>query len=414
MTNKTILSWAVYDWANSAYATAVMAGFFPLFFRQYWGSDLDTTESTFYLGAANAVASLIVVLIAPLLGALADFCGRKKRILVVFTLIGSALTFSLPLVEQGQWLWALTIYVGATVGFMGTNIPYDALLVNVAPKEKRDWVSALGYSLGYVGGGILFSFCIALTQWPEIFGFADSAAAAKASFVLVALWWLVFTLPLILLVDDKPKLATPNAMEAITKAWRGVKTTVRQLRAMPATLLFLIAYWFYIDGVDTVVRMAVDYGLALGLNANDLILALLITQFVGFPAALIYGKLGHRIGAKNAILIGIGAYIAAIALAYFIETTTEFYALAVFIGLFQGGIQALSRSLYSTLIPQDQAGQFFGFYNMFGKFAAVIGPLLMGVTGLLLEDTRASLLSVLLLFIVGGALLWKVKVPAPP
>lgn len=387
-----------------------MAGFFPLLFKQYWAAGLNSTESTFFLGAANAVASLIVVLIAPLLGALADVGGRKKRILVVFTLLGSALTFSLPLIEQGQWLWALIIYIGATVGFMGSNIPYDALLVDVAPREKRDWVSALGYGLGYVGGGILFSFCIALTQWPETFGFADGAAAANASFILVALWWLVFTLPLILWVNDKPKSSNHTTFDAITKAWRGVHATARQLRVMPATLLFLVAYWFYIDGVDTVVRMAVDYGLALGLNANDLILALLITQFVGFPAALIYGKIGHRIGAKNAILIGIGAYIVAIGLAYFIETTTEFYALAVFIGLFQGGIQALSRSLYSTLIPQEQAGQFFGFYNMFGKFAAVIGPLLMGVTGLVLADTRASLLSVLLLFIVGGALLWKVNV----
>lgn len=413
MIQREKLSWALYDWGNSAYATVVMAGFFPLFFKTYWAGDASATESTFYLGLSNSAASLAIMVAAPLLGAIADSGSLKKKLLGLFAFIGAALTACLALLESGQWQLALALYLAATLGFMGSNIFYDALLIDVAEESKRDWVSALGYGLGYLGGGALFALNVAMTQWPEAFGLADRAAAVRASFVCVAIWWSVFTLPLLLFVTERraPR-SQPGSGKALRAAWQDLIATLRHLRQLPMTYMFLIAYWFYIDGVDTVIRMAVDYGLAIGLNANDLILALLITQFIGFPAALAYGKLGERFGAKRGIMVGIFAYVIALIFAYRMETAVEFYALAVFIGLFQGGIQALSRSLFSTIIPPAKAGQFFGFYNMFGKFAVVMGPLLMGLTGLVLQDSRAAILSILVLFVVGALLLQRVDLRA--
>lgn len=403
----------MYDWGNSAYATVVMAGFFPLFFKTYWAADTPATESTFYLGLSNSLASLLVMVAAPFLGAIADVGSRKKRLLGLFAFVGAALSASLAVLASGQWQLALALYLAATLGFMGSNIFYDALLVDVAAENQRDWVSALGYGLGYLGGGALFALNVAMTQWPDAFGLADRAEAVRVSFVCVAVWWSVFTLPLLLFVTEQPVAQAQHAGSGqLQQAWQNLLVTLRQLRQLPMTYLFLIAYWFYIDGVDTVIRMAVDYGLAIGLNANDLIVALLITQFVGFPAALVYGKLGERFGAKRGIMVGIFAYVAAIMLAYRMETTTEFYALAMFIGLFQGGIQALSRSLFSTMIPPSKAGQFFGFYNMFGKFAVVMGPLLMGLTGILFQDSRAAILSILVLFVIGALILHRVDVDA--
>lgn len=413
MIQREKLSWALYDWGNSAYATVVMAGFFPVFLKSYWAGSSTATQSTFYLGVTNSLASIAILVLAPFLGALADRGGRKKRLLATFAFIGAALTASLALLGNGHWQLALALYFGATIGFMGGNVFYDALLVDVAEEAKRDWVSALGFGLGYLGGGILFAVNVAMTQWPEAFGLADSAAAVRVAFVCVALWWCVFTLPLLAFVTEKTPAKLPTSRGSLYReSWASLLETLRHLRKLPMTLLFLVAYWFYIDGVDTVVRMAVDYGLAIGLNANDLILALLLTQFVGFPAALVYGKIAERVGAKAGIMAGIAAYFVAIALAYQMDSSAEFFGLAALIGLFQGGIQALSRSLYSTIIPRAKAGQFFGFYNMFGKFAVVMGPLLMGLTGLLLDDSRASILSVLVLFFIGALLLWRVDVGA--
>jgi UMF1 family MFS transporter len=387
-----------------------MAGFFPVFFKQYWSADVAVTESTFRLGLANSVASIIVVCLAPLLGALADQAGAKKRFLLFFAVMGIIMTGSLYMVAMGDWALALMLYGLGVLGFSGGNIFYDALMVSVTKKQHFDKVSAYGFAFGYLGSGLLFTCNVLMTLFPEFFGLADASQAVRLSFVLVALWWALFSIPLFLFVEE-PKVDKPE------KAWliagfRQLITTFGKLKQLRMTFLFLIAYWCYIDGVDTIVRMAVDFGLSIGFDANNLMVALLITQFVGFPAAIVFGEIGNRRGPKQGIMLAIFCYLMILLWAYHIEAVWEFYLLAIAIGLVQGGIQALSRSLYARLIPQDQSAEFFGFYNMLGKFATVLGPLLMGWIGVLTGDSRISILSIGILFIIGGVILNFVDVQA--
>jgi UMF1 family MFS transporter len=404
------LAWGFYDWANSAFATTVMAGFFPIFFKQYWASGLSATDSTFQLGMANSIASLLVVCMAPLLGAIGDQAGAKKRFLLFFAAMGIIMTGALQLVAAGNWGMALLLYGLGILGFSGGNIFYDSLLVAVSDNRDYDRVSALGFALGYLGGGLLFAFDVVMTLHPEWFGLADAAEAVKLSFVSVAVWWALFSVPLFLFVPEPQIL--PASTNSLLAGFRQLAETVRKLRQLRITFLFLLAYWFYIDGVDTIVRMAVDYGLSVGFDANNLMVALLLTQFVGFPAAILFGRIGQRHGPRQGILMAIFCYLLILLWAYRMDEVWEFYALAVAIGLVQGGIQALSRSLFARLIPPDQSGEFFGFFNMLGKFAAVLGPLLMGWVGVLTGDPRLAILSVSLLFIIGALLLSRVDVKA--
>ncbi|MEA3277835.1 MAG: MFS transporter [Pseudomonadota bacterium] len=409
---RRVLSWAFFDWANSAFATVVMAGFFPLFFKRYWAGELAATDSTFWLGAVNSAASLIIVVFAPLLGAVADQAGAKKRFLIGFTVLGVLMSGGLFWLAQGQWGMALAIYLLGILGFSGSNIFYDALLVDVAPSGSYERTSALGYALGYLGGGLLFAFDVLMTLFPSWFGLADSAAAVRASFLSVAIWWALFAVPVALWVPEGPRLGGPGLGTVIRGALRQLADTLSHIRRLPMTFLFLLAYWFYIDGVDTIVRMAVDYGLAIGLDASSLMVALLVTQFIGFPAALVFGRLGERWGAKRSILLAIGIYLLVVLAAARMETVTEFYLLAVAIGLVQGGIQALSRAVFAGLIPTGHTAEFFAFFNMVGKFAAVLGPILVGVTAALTGDSRLSLATLVILFFIGAALLLRVDLQA--
>ncbi len=399
--------WALYDWGNSAFATTVMAGFFPVFFKQYWAGGLNRIDSTFWLGAVNSGAALLVVLAAPLIGLWADRAGMKKRLLAGFATLGILMSGGLFLVAQGMWPLALALYLGAVLGFSGGNVGYDALLPAVARPRELERVSALGFALGYLGGGLLFALNMAMVLAPARFGLNDAGQAVRVSFLMVALWWALFSLPLLLWVPDDGGRAGDGS-GLVT--WRALRHTWRELRALPMALLFLVSYWLYIDGVDTIVRMAVDYGLAIGLGASDLLSALLITQFVGFPAALGFGWLGARFGAKPGIWIAILVYMLVVFWAWRMQSAAEFYALAVVIGLVQGGIQALSRALFARLVPRGQSGRFFGLYNMMGKFAAVLGPLLVGAVTMLSGSSRLGILSVLLLFLLAVALLSRVDV----
>ncbi len=408
--NRTVFSWALYDWANSAFATAVLAGFFPIFFKSWWSADLAATESTFRLGLANSLASTVIVILAPVLGAIADVGGVRKRFLLLFATLGIVMTAGLYFVGQGQSETALVLFVLASIGFSGSVVFYDALIVSVTDESHYDVASAWGYALGYLGGGLLFAGTVAMTLWPDVFGLADAAEAVRVSFLCVAAWWLIFSLPLVLWVPEPPGGGELRFGAAVRGGFRQLAATFRKVRRLRVVALFLLAYWLYIDGVDTVVRMAVDYGMSLGFDTNSLITALLITQFVGFPAAIGFGLLGQRIGPKPAILVAIGVYIGVIVWAYFMQSAAEFYGLAVVIGLVQGGVQSLSRSLYARLIPPDQSAEFFGFYNMLGKFAAILGPLIMGVVGMLTGSPRLSILAVGLLFVAGGLLLLFVDV----
>lgn len=409
MGRRSKFSWALYDWGNSAFATTVMAGFFPVFFKEFWASDLSATDSTFWLGVGNSVASTLMILLAPLIGALADQGGNKKRLLVLFAFLGALMTTSLFVVEAGLWPLALLLYALGIVGFSGSIVPYDALLVDVSEAHELDRISALGYAFGYLGGGVLFAVNVLMVTKPELFGLFSSGEAVRVAFLMVGLWWAAFTLPLLVFVHERDPAPPRNGV--LRGAFREIIDNLREVRRHRMAFVFLIAYWLYIDGVDTIVRMAVDYGLAIGFRPTDLLTALLLTQFVGFPAALVFGWIGGRIGPKSGILIALGVYSFVVLWAWLMRSQWEFYGLAVMIGLVQGGVQSLSRSLYARLIPQERAGIFFGIYNMLGKFAAVVGPLLVGMVGVATGSSRAGILAVLLLFVGGALVLRQVKVP---
>jgi UMF1 family MFS transporter len=409
---RPVVGWALYDWANSAFATTVMAGFFPVFFKQFWSVGTEAAVSTFRLGLVSGLGSLAIALAAPFLGAIADRGGARLRLLAFFTLVGAAATAGLYFVGRGDWVAAAIIYSLAGVGFWGGIIFNDSLLIDVTEPRRYDLVSAFGYSLGYAGGGLLLLLNVAMVTTPARFGLEDPADAVRVAFPMVAAWWVLFTVPCLLWVREQ-KPAHPLAPSAAVRAgWRELRATIAELRKYRPLVWFLLAYWLYIDGVNTIIKMAVDYGLSLGFPQQSLIAALLIVQFVGFPAALAFGWLGDRIGARKGIFIAIGVYAVCTVGAYGIREVAHFYLLAVTIGLVQGGIQSLSRSYYATLVPEGKQGEFFGFYNMMGKFAAVLGPTVVGVTALLTGDTRMGMLSILVLFI-GGAILLARVAPAP-
>jgi MFS transporter, UMF1 family len=407
---RPVIAWAFYDWANSAFATTVMAGFFPVFFKQYWSAGTEATVSTFRLGLGNGVASFTVAILAPLLGAAADRGGARVRLLTLFTVLGVAMTAALYWVDKGDWQLAVLFYALACAGFAGGATFCDSLMLDVAEESEFDIVSAYGYSLGYLGGGLLFALNLLMLTKPELFGLADKAEAVRMCFATVAVWWAVFTLPLLFWVRERHTgKAASSAWLAVRAGWKELGATVRHVRQYRALSLFLVAYWLYIDGVNTVIKMAVDYGLALGFPAESLLTALLLTQFVAFPAALGFGWLGNRIGTRRALLLGIAVYLVTTIWAYWLDNVGEFYAMAVVIGLVQGGVQSLSRSYYGRLVPTGKGGEFFGFFNMVGKFGTVVGPLLTGWVALLTGSSRLAIVSLVLLFAIGGALL--VRVP---
>jgi len=407
---KKIWSWALYDWANSAFAVTVMAGFFPVFFENYWSTTADVNQSTFYLGMANSIASIIVAAMAPFLGAIADKGTAKKKFLILFAYLGIIMTGALWLVQKGDWQIAALFYIMASIGFMGGNIFYDSLLGSVVHKEKYDYVSSLGFALGYIGGGILFLVNVIMYQKPEIFGISDGTTAVRLSFLSVAIWWAVFSIPIMVFVKEPEINKKVPILKAVRLGWMQLKATIQDIKHLEVVGLFLVAYWLYIDGVDTIIRMAVKYGTSLGFPSTLLITALLLVQFIAFPAALLYYWFASKVGVKNAILIGIAAYGVITIFGFFMEKEWHFYILAVMVAIFQGGIQALSRSLYMRIIPPNKSGEFFGFYNMLGKMAAIIGPPLMGTVGLLTGNPRYGILSILSLFILGAYLFNKVDI----
>jgi UMF1 family MFS transporter len=403
---RPVVAWALYDWANSAFATTVMAGFFPVFFKQFWNSGVAATESTFRLGVTSGVASLCIALLAPVLGAIADRGGARVRMLMAFTVLGSAATLALALVPQGLWWLAAALFLAASLGFWGGIVFNDSLLLHVAEPEEYDLVSGFGYAMGYLGGGLLFAVNVLMTLRPESFGLADAAEAVRWSFVSVGAWWLVFALPCALWVREKRegRRHVPIA-EAVREGFGELGSTLREIVRYRTLLWFLAAYILYIDGVNTIIKMAVDYGLSLGFDQSHLVKALLLTQFVAFPAALAFGWLGGKIGARKGIFLALAVYLAATCYAYFLTEARDFYVLAFVVGLVQGGIQSLSRSYYGRLVPTEKSSEFFGFYNMMGKASAIIGPTLVGIVAAVTGDSRLSILSIVLLFIAGGALL---------
>jgi len=352
---RTVWGWALYDWANSAFATTVMAGFFPVFLKSYWSSGADVTVSTARLGLGNAGAGLLVALMAPVLGAVADRGSARKKFLAVFACLGVLMTAALFMVREGCWGWAIAVYGMGVIGFSGANVFYDALLPVVAGEAEVDTVSALGFAMGYLGGGLLFLVNVLMVTRPHAFGLDGPARAIQWSFVCVAAWWAVFTLFILLWVHEDSGTKRPEKQAPLLSAgFQQLLGTFQRVRHLKMVFLFLLAYWCYIDGVDTIIRMAVDYGMSIGFGPEGMIRALLLVQFVGFPAALVFGKLGERRGARKSIYLAIAVYMLITVWGTLMTRKYEFYVLAIMIGLVQGGIQALSRSYYSRLIPAEQ------------------------------------------------------------
>jgi UMF1 family MFS transporter len=408
--NKKIISWALYDWANSVFYTTVMAGFFPIFFKKYWSHDTEAILSTERLGWVLAVSGFLLAVLSPTLGALSDKSKGKKTFLFFTMLIGVLCTVGLYFVPQGDWASASLLYGTGLFMASASCVFYDALLVSVCSEDKYDFVSSLGYSLGYLGGGLLFVVNVLMYLNPHWFGFSDGVEGVKFSFLTVGLWWFLFTLPLMRWVPEPSMETTRTSIWKMTReALRELKNLAGEIRRNKILFYFIVGYWFYIDGVYTVMSMAVDFGLALGFESADLIKALLITQFVGFPAAYIFGLMASRYSSRNLILVGLAIYLVTIVAASRMSEAWHFYLLAFIIGISQGGVQALSRSLFASLIPKEKSGEYFGFFNMLGKFASVLGPLLIAVFARYTDDSRKTILSLTGLIIIGGFFLLKVK-----
>ena len=407
--NKSAWSWALYDWANSAFATTVMAGFFPIFFKSYWASDLSDAESTFAIGSVNSLVGLLIAFSAPVLGAFADAGDSKRKFLFSFAFLGIITTGYLFFIPDSSWKLAVIFYGLGVIGFSGANVFYDSLLVTVSKEEERNRTSALGFSLGYLGGGILFLLNVIMFLYPNWFGLESQIDAVLWSFMSVALWWFIFSLPIYLNVKEPTQSSSGKSVNRIiTEAFSSLVNTARSIKEYKSAVIFLLAYFLYMDGVDTIIRMATSYGSDIGLSATSMIQALLLTQFVGFPATLVFGYYADKFGYKYSLSFAIIVYIFVVLFSSQMDTALEFYVVACVVGLVQGGVQAISRSFFSTLIPTNKAAEFFGFYNFIGKSSVFIGPFMVSGISLVTGSPSYGILSLLILFIPGLILLWMV------
>ena len=406
---RQIFAWMLYDCASSAFATTVLAGFFPVFFKKYWAGGMEVTRSSAILGAAHSIATFVVLGIALLLGAYADRIAGRKKLLLVMCLGGSLSTCALAFVNQGNHILAIIVFIAAVTGFFGGNIFYDALLPVVVPRQKQDIVSAGAFGLGYLGGGILFLVNVTMYLKPGFWGLSDPASAVKVSFFTVGLWWILFTVPLMLTIKEDRQPAGKRPPGLLWDSIRDTFSTFRQIRRHRNILLFLLAFWLYNDAIGTVIKMAIAYGSDVGIEQSDMIKALLLVQFIGFPAAWIYGKITVKAGRRRMLLLSIGAYMFVVLYGAFMKSSGDFYLLAVVVALFQGGIQAISRSMYAGMIPSGQSAKFFGLYNVGAHFSTMLGPALVGLTGHALKNPRAGLLVLEVFLVLGAIVLMKVK-----
>lgn len=402
-------SWILYDWANSAYSVAITTALLPIFFKDYAAAQMPDYLSTAYWGYSSTIATLIVAILAPILGTIADYKNYKKRFLLFFLLMGVVFTASLSLIQEGQWFFALVLYVLSSIGFSGANVFYDSFLTDVTSKERMNWVSSSGFGWGYIGSTIPFLIGLIFILNPSLIGLNSTISATKLAFVITAAWWLIFSIPI--MKNVKQTYYVEKTKTPIKDSFKRITQFLKNLKGNKNVFLFLMAYFFYIDGVDTIIRMSSSYGLDVGLNANDLLVAFLVIQIVAFPFALLYGRLSKRFSTKSLIYFAIFVYTFITVFAFFLETIVQFWILAMLVASSQGGIQALSRSLYGRMIPKDRSAEYFGFYNIFGKFSAILGPFLVGIFTQIGKSSRWGVASLLFLFIIGAILFYFVKEP---
>ena len=409
---RELRAWAMYDWANSAVQTTIIAAIFPIFFQKVAAADMAGPVATSRFAWATTWAILIVAIVAPVLGAMADRAPVKKQLLGVFMTIGAIATAAMFFITRGDWLLALTLFVISNVGVAGSIVFYDSLLPHIAAEDELDRVSTAGYALGYLGGGVLLAINIVMMSRPEWFLLPDRGVAVRASLASVAVWWTVFSIPLFRHVREPATRAAHATGErgGLMAAVRQLLQTLRELRRYRQAFMLLLAFLIYNDGIQTIIRMATIYGTEIGLDENAMIGALLLTQFIGIPFGFAFGLLADRIGAKRCLFGGLLVYTLITVLGYFMRTSTHFFALAVMVGMVQGGTQALSRSLFASIIPREKSSEFFAFFGVFERYAGVLGPAVfawvVGHTG----TSRNAILSIVAFFVIGAALLTLVDV----
>ncbi|TKC20162.1 MFS transporter [Robertmurraya kyonggiensis] len=401
-------SWALYDWANSAYTIVIVTAILPLYFKSAaTEAGISASTSTAYWGYANSFSTLIVALLAPILGTIADFKGFKKRFFTFFAALGIIFTLLLAVVPADQWMILLIVFVLTSIGFAGSNVFYDAFLVDVTTEKRMNRISASGFAYGYIGSTIPFVISIAIIVLAQTGTIPLSVpVASQIAFVITALWWGIFTIPMLKNVEQKYYVErVPNPVKA---SFKKLLVTFKNIKVYRPLFLFLLAYFFYIDGVNTIIKMSTAYGSDLGIDSTTLLIVLFVTQVVAAPFTVLFGKLGTKYGDKQLIMVGICIYIFICCYAFFLDSALDFWILAMFVGMAQGGIQSLSRSYFGKLVPKESSNEFFGFYNIFGKFAAVAGPLLLGVTTHITGKTNYGVFTLVILFIVGAVILLRV------
>lgn len=408
---KRIYAWALYDWANSAFATVILAAVLPIFYKDVAGINLPGNLATSYWGYTQTVAMIIIAFISPILGAAADYSDSKKSFLKIFVILGVIGTALLFFVEEGNYLLASIFFIIANIGFSGGNVFYDGFLTDISNENSIDYISSLGYSAGYLGGGLLLAFNLLLISKPAFFGIKSVTSAVQISFLSVAIWWFIFSLPAFkYLPDSKKNLSKVSFTEYIGIAFKRLKSTFKDIKKYRELWKFLLAFWIYNDGIGTIIRMAAIYGREVGIGQTDLIGALLLTQFVGIPFALIFAKIAAKITAKNGIHITLLIYTAITIYSFFLDSAFDFWLLAAVVGMVQGGAQALSRSLYGAMVPEEKSAEFFGFFGVSSKFAAIIGPTIFAYTGQLTGSSRYGIIAVSSFFILGIFFLSRVDV----
>lgn len=408
---KKELSWITYDWANSAYSLAVTSTILPIFYTSVAAKNLPDAETQFYWGSSNTIATIIVALLAPILGTIADYKGFKKKFFTFFLLIGLLSTAALSLVQEDNYLLCLTIYVFSVIGFSGSNLFYDSFLTDSTTEDKYDKLSTYGYAFGYIGSCIPFILCILMIMNAAKLGLT-TMSATQLSFIITALWWLVFSIPILKNVNQVYYVEPEK--HPIRSSIRRLFNTLKKIHHYRNVVLFLVAYFFYIDGVHTIISMATVYASVIGIDSNTLMIALLAVQIIAFPSAIIFGHIINKVSAKTLLFVAISVYIVITVIGFIMSNAFHFWTLAILVGTQQGGIQAISRSTFGKLIPKENSAEFFGFFSIFGKFSAALGPMLVGGVGYLTNNTRVGVLSLIPLFILGLYFLTKVDFNSRP
>ncbi len=411
MHTKAIKSWLMYDWANSVFATTMIAAVLPIFYKDVAAATLNNPDlAASYWGFTQSIAMFIVAVLAPVLGAIADYSGSKVMMLRLFAYTGIVASALFYFVDRGDYVLASVLFILGTIGFTGGNTFYDALLPDLVPDEQREYISSKGFAYGYIGGGVLLAVNLVMIQKPQWLLLPDGEIGIKIVFLSVALWWFIFSLPIFRHVKDVRKNKGQPVKQYVTTGFKRIWHTFIGIRQYPQLLKYLIAYWFYSDGINTIILMASIYGSLIGIQTSDLITALLITQFIGYPSTILLGKLAQRFGGKKILYGTLSFYLLIVVFGYFMSNTLHFYILAVAVGFVQGGSQAISRSIFSRLIPRKRSAEFFGFLNVSSKFSAIMGPFIFGLVGILFGSAQLGILALIVFFIAGIALLTKVDI----